>query len=558
MTEKYEAVVVGAGPAGLAAAAELAKNGVQTLVLERAKKVGAKNVTGGILYGQTNTQHNLDHLYPDFHKEAPIERPIRKYDMIALSGDKAKRIDLTRLHEHETKWSYSLLRGKFDPWFAEKVHKDARKAGGGVLTDVHVTDPIIENGRVVGVKTNELDDIRADLVIAADGATSELVRKSGLRGWGRPDQWFQGVKVVVKVKDMERRVGVGPGNGGLDNDGAALLYAGDIFGGVRGGGFLYTNKETLSIGTVFHLDSLAEHQIEPHQLLDRLLRHPTVANILGDDYEELEYSAKLIPDGKKQSLKTPYMDGLVAIGDAAGQLQAQGPVIKGMNLGISAGIMAAQAFVEAKAAGDINSAAKRYGAAFNASYLPAALRPTRYSLIGRPGESFIGRAFARAFIASSFGPMLARNEKRIQSLFSSPFWAGAMPDTDLGYSTLPAMVAEHSGDHVDRLAKATTKSLDDRIAALKYDTDIGRPHIVLTDHSVAASGAATHTCPVSSRDSSRGCYSIVEQKSPSGGPAIKVVALDTQPCVECGTCALMAATKWEHPSGGKGVIYEFG
>lgn len=557
MSEKYEVVVVGAGPAGLAAAAELSRNGVQTLVLERAKQPGGKNVTGGILYGQTNTPYNLDYLFPDFQKEAPLERPITRYEMVALAGDKAKTLDLRRLHEHEMKWSYSVLRNPFDKWFAERVHREARKTGGGIVTDVRVTDPIVEDGRVVGVRTAELEDIRADLVIAADGATSELVRKAGLRGWGNPHQWFQGVKAVVKVPDIEQRVGVGPGYGGLQGDGAALLYAGDIFGGVRGGGFLYTNKDTLSIGTVFHLDSLAKAQVEPHRLLDRLLHHPTVANILGDDFEELEYSAKLIPDGKKMSIKHPYRPGLVAVGDAAGQLQAQGPVIKGMNLGITAGILAAQAFVEAKKRGDTWKAGHLYAQRLDRSYVNKDLRPLRYTLLGRPGESFIGNSAAEAFFESSLGAMLARNEKRIQGLFSSPFWAGAMPDTNLGYTILPTMVAQEQGEYVDRNAKFETKTLEERIASLKYDTDIGKPHIVLTDNSVEASGRGPTTCPVSSPNSSLGCYSFVEVKQPDGSKK-KVVALDVQPCVECGTCALMAATKWEHPSGGKGVMYQQG
>lgn len=557
MSEKYEAVVVGAGPAGLAAAAELSRNGVQTLVLERAKQPGGKNVTGGILYGQTNTPYNLDYLYPNFHKEAPVERSITRYEMVALAGDKAKVLDLRRLHEHEMKWSYSVLRNPFDKWLADQVHKEARKTGGGIVTDVRVTDPIIENGKVVGVRTSELEDIRADLVIAADGATSELVRKAGLRGWGNPHQWFQGVKAVVKIPDLERRVGIGAGNGGMPGEGAAFLYAGDIFGGVRGGGFLYTNKDTLSIGTVFHLDSLAESQIEPHRLLNRLLTHPTVANILGEDYEELEYSAKLIPDGKKMSIKHPYRPGLVAIGDAAGQLQAQGPVIKGMNLGITAGILAAQAFVEAKKNGNVEKAGHLYAKRLDRSYVNKDLRPTRYYLIGKPGETFLGNGVAEAFIESSFGAMLARSEKRITSLFSSPFWAGAMPDTNLGYSVLPALVAREQGDYVDRTSKFETKDIEERIASLKYDTDIGKPHIILTDGSVEASGRAVHTCPVSSPTSSKGCYSFVDVKQTDGSKK-RIVTLDVQPCVECGTCALMAATKWEHPSGGKGVMYQQG
>jgi len=237
-------------------------------------------------------------------------------------------------------------------------------------------------------------------------------------------------------------------------------------------------------------------------------------------------------------------------------MQAHGPVIKGMNLGITAGILSAQAFVEAKKENDITTAHRRYVQKLRGSYVNRELRPTRYSLLGRMGETYVGRVMAQAVIESSIGPMIARNESRVQKLFSSPFWAGAMPDTELGYVTLPSMVAQELGDYVDRAAKAGTKSLDDRIADLKYDTDIGKPHIVLTDSSVDASGRAVHTCPVSSRDSSRGCYSLVNVKAPGGDK--QIVALDVQPCVECGTCALMAATEWQHPSGGKGVIYRYG
>ncbi|HLE97703.1 MAG TPA: FAD-dependent oxidoreductase [Candidatus Thermoplasmatota archaeon] len=551
--EKYEAVVVGAGPAGLAAAYELARGGVQTLVLERGKTAGRKSVTGGILYGQTNTPYNLDHLFPDFHKEAPVERPIRRYEMVALAGDKAKTLNLSRLHEHEMKWSYSVLRVPFDAWFAEKVHREARKSGGGVVTDVRVTGPLVKDGRIAGVTCDALEDIEADVVIAADGATSELVRAAGLRDWGEPDTWFQGVKAVVKVKDMASRFGLGG-----DDDGAALLYAGDVFGGVRGGGFLYTNKDTLSIGTVFHLDSLAEAKIEPHRLLDRLLTHPALANMLGEEYEELEYSGKLIPDGKKAGLKSPYKDRMLAIGDAAGQMQAQGPVIKGMNLGITAGILAAQAFLGAKKDGAVDEAGKRYAKALRASYVWKDLRPARYRYMGRLGEIGLFDRIATAALRSSAGrKMFVRNERRVQGMFSSPFWAGAMPDTNLGYTVMPTLVAEELGREVERTAKATPRTLDERIAALRYDTAIGMPHIQLVDNTPAVSGAAVHTCPVSSPSSSRGCYSLVSVNLPSGGKK-QVVALDTQPCIECGTCAIMAATKWEHPPGGKGVDYRYG
>lgn len=547
MVEKYEVVVVGGGIAGLSAAYELARNGVQVLVLERGKDAGRKNVSGGVLYGQANTEFNLDYLFPNFREEAPLERFMRKYEMFALAGDKAKQLDLARLHEHEMKWAYSILRTPFDRWLADQVHKEARKHGGGVVTDVRVKGPIFHESKIVGVATDELEDVHAEFIIAADGATSEMVRGAGLRGWGEPEQWFQGVKAVLKVKDLEQKFGLsGP------QDGAAYLYAGDVFQGVRGGGFLYTNKDSLSVGTVFHLDALADAKVEPHRLLDKLLTHPSVANLLGNDYEEVEYSAKLIPDGKKMGLKVPARDRMVVIGDAAGHMQAQGPVIKGLNLGISAGVIAAQAFVRAWKENAPSEAAHNYVEDIQKSYVWTDLRPLRYRMFGKMGEKPWADRLATRMAQGSLGRMFTTKENRVKWLFSSPFLAGMMPDTNLGYTLLPTLVAKELGSEVAREAKVEPKSLDDRIGSLRYDTDIGKAHIVLTDNSPAASGRAVHTCPVSSRQSSRGCYSLVTVG------AKQVVALDTQPCIECGTCAIMAATNWETPRGGKGVDYQRG
>ncbi|MBW3583694.1 MAG: FAD-dependent oxidoreductase [Euryarchaeota archaeon] len=555
--ERFEAVVVGGGPAGLAAAYRLADKGVQTLLLERGKHPGAKNVTGGILYGQTNTDTNLDDLLPNF-KEAPVERPIDDYIMHCLGDGKVKTLDISRLHKHEHKWSYSVLRAPFDKWFGEQVHKKAKENGGGILSNVRVKGPLIEDGRIVGVETDELDPIYADYVVAADGATSEMVRKAGLRDWGEPENWFQGAKIVIKMpseKAVEERFGLGSGRG------TAHLFAGDLFSGVRGGGFMYTNKDTLSIGTVFHLDSLADSKVSPHALMDRLVEHPMVQGWIGDEAEEIEYSAKLVPDGKKMALKTPYRDNMVAIGDAAGQLQAMGPVIKGMNLGVSAGMYAADAFIDAKAAGKAGTAAKRFAATLKKSYVQRSLRPMRYRVAAYFGENEFANDLLKWSITNALGRRILKSQwglKRVQNAMASPRLAMMNPDIDFGYVSLPAAVAAGSGETVDDKGQVFhPRSLADRIAALSYDTDIGKPHIILQDAAPSASGKAVHTCPVSARGFTNGCYRIEEVKTPDGGSK-EVVAFDVQPCIECGTCAIMAVTSWEHPRGGKGVQYKQG
>lgn len=552
MAEKFEAVVVGGGPAGLSAAYELARHGTQVLLLERGKHPGAKNVTGGILYGQSNSSFNLDYLFPDFETRAPLERRISKYLMHNLAGDKVKTLDITPLHDHKTSYAWSVLRVGFDEWFGKEVHKEAEKHGGGVLSNVRATGPLMEDGKIVGVTTNELDPIRADVVIAADGATSELVRKAGLRGWGPEEHWFQGVKVVAKMpRDLlEKQFQV------QGQEGTGHLFAGDLFGGCRGGGFLYTNKASLSIGTVFHLDSITAKQTEPHQYLDRLLKHPFLLNLLGGAYEEVEYSAKLIPDGKKSALKFPYRDNLLAVGDAAGQMKAAGPIIKGMNLGITSGILAAQAFLVGKRQNRLHQVGALYGGMLQGSYVGKELFGRRLmrklaslKWANRLLEGYVTRP---SFVRSRFG------QKRIQKMVSSYRLASIAPDNEFVYVNLPTAVARELGSPVEsEIPVPRLPAIDERIAALTYDTDIGKDHILLRDASVAASGRAVTTCPVSSRTSAGGCYRIERQVDVSGRAAEKVV-LDTQPCVECGTCAIVAATDWNHPMGSKGVQYRWG
>lgn len=554
--EKFDAVVVGAGPAGSAAALEMARHGKQVLLLERGKAPGAKSATGGILYGQTNTYFNLEYLVPDFEKTAPLERPIHKYYMHNLGGNRVQTADLTRLHAYKTRWSYSLLRGRFDPWFAAQAATEARKHGGGLLTDVTVTGPLRENGKITGVESQELDPIRADVVVAADGATSNLARRSGLRDWGEPQDWFQGVKVVCRV---DPGVIEGPFEG-RNGAGTAHLYAGDLFGSCRGGGFLYTNKDTLSIGTVFHLDSVASHRVEPHQYLDRLLKHPLLARAIGDSYEELEYSAKLIPDGKRMAMRRPYQDRLLVVGDAAGHMKAAGPIIKGLNLAIVGGVLAAQAYLLAAAQNRFSRMGGLYASFLEGSLIKKELwspsaRLLRALASNRWAHGLLERTLSRpgsALVRSRWG------QKRIQNALSSYRLASIAPDTEFVYAGLPTVLARELGEPVPPAAKTPRlRTLDERIGHLTYDTDVGREHIQLLDAAPGASGAAVYTCPVSSPSSSRGCYRLEKFTLPNGREETQVV-LDTQPCVECGTCALMAKTRWEHPRGSKGVQYAWG
>jgi len=550
MTEKYEAVVVGCGPGGAAAAANLARNGVETLVLERGVDAGSKNVSGGLIYAEESAPYTIDGLFSGFREQA-TERPVTENYIHNIAGDRVKTFDIGDLHHHDTAWADAVLRRPMDSWLAQRVHELTRETGGGLLTEVHVTGLLRENGEIVGVTTEELEPIEADIVVAADGVNSELARDAGLMDWDDPEEWFQGVKAVVDMhpETVNERFDID------DDEGVAHLFSGDLFEGVRGGGFLYTNENSLSIGTVFHLDSIAEERAEPQQLLDNLLTHPLLAQWIGEQYREREYSAKLVPDSKKVAHESPHRDRLVLVGDAAGQMQAQGPIIKGMNHAVTAGALAAEAFADARSRGDPHRAGELYERKLHQAGVMDKLRPRGYDIVGRLGEVGPVDDIAETVADSAVGRFGVRAASGfVERAYNSPRLVSMIPDTKLPYVTLPTVIAEELGETVTDISRVEPPELDDRIGDLTYD--VGDPHIELVDNSFEASGTAVTACPVSATDFGGGCYR--DERVKTNGHEEHLVSLDTQPCVECGTCAVVAETEWEHPAGGKGVGFKEG
>ena len=548
--EHYEAVVIGAGPGGAAAAATLARQGVETLVLERGVDAGSKNVSGGLIYAEESAPYTIDALFPGF-REAASERPVDESYIHNVAGRDVKTFDLGRVHHHDTDWCDSVLRRRMDSWLAERVHELTRETGGGLLTEVRVNGLLREDGEIVGVTCDELDPITADVIIAADGVNSELARDAGLMNWDEPEHWFQGVKAVVEMEPeiINERFGID------DDEGAAHLFSGDLFDGVRGGGFLYTNEASLSIGTVFHLDSLAAEAAEPHELLDGLLTHPLLDQWLQGEYEEREYAAKLVPDSKKVAHPSPHRGRLLLVGDAAGQMQAQGPIIKGMNHAVSAGGLAAEAYADAKGRGDPTAAGELYEHKLESEGVMGQLRPRRYRTTRAVSENETLNRLGSAVLDSPVGSVgLKAFGGLVERAFNSPTLLGMVPDTRTSYVDVPTRIAEVLGDPVDASNEVEPPELDDRIGDLTYN--VGEPHIELIDNSFAASGTAVTACPVSAKGFGGGCYR--EETVSTNGSEKRLVSLDTQPCVECGTCAVVADTEWTHPSGGKGVEYEQG
>ena len=296
---KTDVIVVGGGPAGISAGVTIARAGFQVVVIERGSFSGAKNVFGGAIYAEPTRE-----IFPDFEKTAPLERQNIEHKFAILG--KTDSTTVSYRSNSETPVSYSVIRGKFDRWMAD----EAQKEGVILVEETVVRSLITENGKVVGVKT-ELEDFYSDIVILADGVNSLLAKQIGLRKEIKPKDVALSVKEVIKLdrEKINERF--------LINDNEGCIY--ELFGGSMLGrlglGFIYTNKESVSIGLGITLGELNKSGIKPYELLEGLKTHPTLAPLIKGG-EVLEYSAHLIPEGGYKSIPKLYASGVMVVGDA--------------------------------------------------------------------------------------------------------------------------------------------------------------------------------------------------------------------------------------------------
>ena len=346
MTDKFDAIVVGAGPAGIAAAYCMAKAGLSVLVLERGEYPGAKNTSGAIFYGEV-----LNELMPGFWEEAPVERWITNQTITFLSEGCSIGVKFSQ--EQPTKpISLSVLRSKFDRWFAQK----AADAGALILPATLVEDLIIKEGRVIGVKVaKEQGEAYADAVILADGVNSLLAKKAKQRNKFRLQDVGLGVKELIKLPahEIEQRFQLS------GNEGAAYTFVGDGTQGLPGGCFLYTNRESLSLGLIVNLGSLKEAKIHPFTLLDHFKEHQAIAPLLSGGVLK-EYSAHLIPEGGYGMIPQLYSGGILVVGDAAGLTVNSGLTFRGMDFAVASGIAAAEAVKRAHELNDFSARSLSY------------------------------------------------------------------------------------------------------------------------------------------------------------------------------------------------------
>lgn len=335
-----DAVVVGAGPAGATAALVLARAGRDVVLLERGPFPGSKNMYGGVIYGRV-----LDDLLPGWYNEAPIQRWVTRRSTMIMTDDQALTVDY-----RSTKWGEepyngaTAFRPDFDSWLADQ----AVEAGATLICSTTATGLLTDDaGAVIGVETDRPDgDLRAPVVIACDGVNSFLAKEAGLYAESGSEHFTLGAKETLALpRDLiEQRFGV------RGRDGVDIEILGGT-GGVPGGGFVYTNLDTVAVGVVVTLDGLAASGRRPEELIASLKAHPAIAPLV-EGGEIKEYSAHLIPEGGYDAMPGLSTAGMMIAGDAAGMCLAAGIWLEGVNFAIGSGAAAGEVAVEALRVGD--------------------------------------------------------------------------------------------------------------------------------------------------------------------------------------------------------------
>jgi electron transfer flavoprotein-quinone oxidoreductase len=363
MVEKFDCIVVGAGMAGNAAAYTLAKRGLSVLQLERGEYSGSKNVQGAIMYADM-----LEKIIPDFRDDAPLERRLIEQRLWIMN-----EFSHTGMHYRSDAFNedkpnrYTIIRSQFDKWFSRK----AREAGVLLLTETTATELLFDAyGVCVGVRTDrEGGVVPGDCVVLAEGVNGLLGARAGLRPPLKPETVALAVKEMhfLPQETIEARFNI------KGDEGVAIEAVGTISKGMTGMGFIYTNKECLSVGMGCLISDFAKTGETPYGVLEAFKQHPSVRPLL-EGSEVKEYSAHLIPEGGYKAVPQLCGDGWVVVGDAA---QLNNAVHReGSNLAMTSGRLAAEAIFQVKSRKEPMTKAnlKRYPDAMNASFVMKDLR----------------------------------------------------------------------------------------------------------------------------------------------------------------------------------------
>jgi electron transfer flavoprotein-quinone oxidoreductase len=355
---KFDVVIIGAGPAGCSTGYLLAKSGLNVLIIERGSEPGAKQLWGGKAYAQP-----LREVWPELDREAPIHRWISIERFSLVSGERVVSLE----YKLGRKVAFTTYLSELVSWMAKK----AEEAGAMIISKTRADEIVMKNGRVIGVRSGS-DIVEADVIVDAEGINRILLEKIGLVSKLSPEHIGLGVKEVLKLNSekINERFGL------EDEEGVSWLVIGDVTKNIPGGGFIYTMRDTISLGIVVRVssayDAVERGELNKHvsEVLEDFRTHPYFYR-LWSDAEVIEYGSRLVIENPVETMpKKLYMPGLIIVGDAAGTLVNTGYTFRGVDTAVYSGKIAAETILEAFGKKDFSEEIlRRYEEKMKSSYI---------------------------------------------------------------------------------------------------------------------------------------------------------------------------------------------
>jgi electron-transferring-flavoprotein dehydrogenase len=535
---EFDVVIVGAGPAGLAAAIRLKQLAPNTsvVVVEKGSEVGAHILSGAVI-----DPIGLDQLLPEWRNEdAPVRTPVTSDRFYVLGSSGAVRIPnmlMPPLMSNHGNFIVSL--GEVCRYLGQK----AEALGVEIYPGFAAAEVLFENGAVAGIATGDMGigkggenkasftrgmELRAKYTLLAEGARGNLskmlIERFALHQNGQPQKYGIGLKELWQVTPQNFRKGL-----------AQHTMGWPLANNTGGGSFLYHYGDNLvSVGFVVHLNYQNPY-LSPFEEFQRFKTHPLVRDTFAGG-KRICYGARALTEGGWQSVPKLAFAGGALIGCAAGFMNV--PRIKGSHNAMLSGMLAAEHVATALAAGRAHDELSDYDAAWRGSPIGTDLWRVRnakplWSKLG----TFAGVALGGVDMwTNTIGFSLLGTLKH-----GKPDFATLKPAADCRPIAYPKPDGKLTFDRLSSVYLSNTNHEEDQ-----------PPHLIVRDPALQKMSEYDVYAGPSARYCPAGVYEWVED----GGQPRYVI--NAQNCVHCKTCDIKDPNQninWVPPEGGGGPNY---
>jgi electron-transferring-flavoprotein dehydrogenase len=536
---EFDVVIVGAGPAGLAAAIRLKQLSPETsvVVVEKGSEVGAHILSGAVI-----DPIGLDRLIPDWRNEdSPIKTKVSDDRFYWLSSTAAMRLpNLMMPPLMNNHGNYIVSLGNVCRWLATKAEALGVEIYPGFAASEVLFD---DNGAVVGVATGDMGvakdghhkdsftrgmELRAKYTLFAEGArgnlSKTLLQRFGLDQGREPQKFGLGLKELWQVAPEKHRPGL-----------AQHTFGWPLDSRTGGGSFLYHLDDNLvAVGFVVHLN-YENPYLSPFEEFQRFKTHPLVRGTF-EGGKRLAYGARALTEGGWQSVPKLAFPGGALLGCAAGFMNV--PRIKGSHNAMLSGMLAAEHVAAALKAGRANDELADYEAAWRSSAIGPDLWKVRNA---KPLWSRFG-----TYLGIALGGLDMWTSTLGFSLFGTlrhgkPDSVTLKPAAQCAPIAYPKPDGKLTFDRLSSVFLSNTNHEEDQPVHLKV-ADLALQKASEHDR---YGGPSARYCPA-------GVYEWVEE---GGSPRF---VINAQNCVHCKTCDIKDPNQnitWVPPEGGGGPNY---